>query len=268
MKRLLFAAAFLGLAAGSVLSVGSRPVAADDKNGGAWGTVKGQVVLDADTVPEPKKLNVDKDQNNCLAKGPLFSEELVVNKKNKGVRWVFVWLAPEKGVTKPLKETIHPKLQKPKDKQVEMDQPCCQFVPHALALREGQILLAKNSSPIAHNVHWFGHPIKNPGNNVIIPAGQSLEIKDLKSDRFPVKVQCDIHGWMSAYVRVFDHPYFALTDAKGNFEIKLAPAGKYRLIAWQDKGWVGDREGKAIEIPAGGTLDVGAIKMKPPEEGK
>ena len=145
MKRLLFAAGFFVLAAGLGLSVGSRPVAAQNKNNGGWGTVKGQVVLDADAVPAPKKLDVDKNQDHCLAKGPLFSEELVVNKKNKGVRWVFVWLAPEKGITQPLKETIHPKLQKPKDKQVEMDQPCCQFVPHALAMREGSSGLLRNS---------------------------------------------------------------------------------------------------------------------------
>jgi hypothetical protein len=269
MKRLLFAAAVFGLAVVWALSVTSRSAVADDKGQGAWGTVKGRVVLDADTVPDPKELNVDKDKDCCLAKGPVYSEELVVNKKNKGVRWVFVWLAPFEKDGEPLKKTIHPTLQKLKKDAEEMDQPNCQFIPHAIGLREGQTLVTKNSATVAHNVHWFGYPIKNPGGNVIVPAGQKFDIKDLKADKYPITIQCDIHGWMKAYARVFDHPYFAVTDKDGNFEIKLAPAGKYRLMAWQDKGWVnGDRDGKPIVIPEAETLDLGQIKMKPPEEGK
>jgi hypothetical protein len=230
---------------------------------GAWGEVKGRIVLDAPQAPAPIVINVDKDRGHCLAKGNLYRDELVVNPKNMGIRWVFVWLAPEKGQP-PLK--VHPALQKIKNQNVEIDQPCCQFVPHALAMRQGQVLLAKNSSPIAHNVHYTGHPIKNPGANQIVPAGGTLTIDGLKADRFPVKINCDIHGWMVAWVRVFDHPYFALTDADGNFQIKQAPAGKYRLVIWQDNGWgPGLRDGQPITIDGGKITDKGDIKYKPPE---
>jgi hypothetical protein len=231
-------------------------------DGPAWGDVKGRIVFDGAEAPAAKVINVDKDQNHCLSKGNLHTEDLVVNKKNLGVRWVFVWLAPEKDAP-PLQ--VHPNLQKIDKKTVEIDQPCCQFIPHALALREGQELVAKNSSPIAHNVHWTGG-LKNPGANQIVPAGGSLPITDLKADRSPVKFQCDIHGWMVAWVRVFDHPYYALTDADGKFEIKQAPAGNYRLIIWQDNGWgSGLKYGQPISIEGGKVTDKGEIKFKPPE---
>jgi hypothetical protein len=266
MKHPIVTVTGLGLALGLAFFVLGY-AAADDEKGAGWGTIKGRVVFDGDAIPEPKKIDVNKDAEHCLSKGPLVSDELVVNKKNRGVRWAFVWLVPETGGP-PL--AIHPSLQKIKDKQVELDQPCCMFVPHALAVREGQDLVAKNSAPINHNVHWISASVKNPGDNKIVPAKQSLVIKDLKADpRYPIVFSCDIHGWMKAYVRVFDHPYFAITDEDGKFEIKLAPAGKYRLISWQESvGFVAydnadnRRNGIGVTIKANGTTDVGDLKLK------
>ena len=59
-------------------------------------------------------------------------------------------------------------------------------------------------------------------------------------------------------------PYYAVTDDDGNFEIKMAPVGKARLVAWHEgAGWVGgDKTGKAIELKAGQALDLGTIKTK------
>ncbi len=215
-------------------------------------------------------LQVDKDQNACLAKGPLTSEDLIVNKGNLGIKNVFVWLLPIVP-TKPL--SIHPDLAKIKKKEVVVDQPCCMFVPHALWLRQGQTLVAKNSSAIAHNFHWTGYPLKNPGGNSIIPAGGELKITDLVADRLPVKLSCDIHSWMTGWVRILDNPYFALTDQDGKFEIKNAPAGPCRIALWQEKkGWVenygkvGAITGKEIAIAPGKTLDLGVVKMGPPKE--
>jgi len=245
---------------------GARSVAADDDKD--WGTIKGKLVWsgDADTA-KPKVINVDKDQMHCLEKGKLYSEEWVVNDKNKGVKWVFVWLAPEPGSDKKL--PIHASLKDIKEKQVSLDQPCCQFVPHCLAMREGQTLIAKNSSPIGHNVNYTGHPLRNPGKNVAVGPKGSIEIEGLKADeKFPITVACNIHGWMKAYVRVFDHPYFAVTDADGNFEIKNAPAGEWRLKAWHDTGWRGGaagRDGDKITVKGGTVTDLGKLEIKPPE---
>ena len=240
---------------------GGAAQAAPDKD---WGAIKGRIVFAGDKLPVPGQLKVDKDPNHCLAKGNLFSEEWVVNKENKGVRWVFVWLAPDPaGEVKKL--PIHPALKAPKEKKVEIDQPCCMFVPHALAMREGQILVGKNSSPIPHNMYVFGHPLKNPAQNPIIPSGGSYEFK-LQTDDWPVTIQCSIHGWMNARVRVFDHPYYAVTDADGNFEIKQAPPGEWRLIVWHDSGWRGGAKGKTgekITVKGGAVTDLGKLDLKP-----
>jgi len=254
MKRLLLAA-FVP----TLLGIGILIGAGDDQ--AAWGTIKGQVVWSGQAIPERKvvELKDSKDREHCLSKGPILSEELVVNPKNKGVRWAFVWLEPEAG-DPPLK--VHPKLQAIQKKQLEVDQPCCKFEPHALGLRQGQEIVAKNSGPVPHNINWIGGQ-KNPGNNVIIPAGSSYTIKDLQADRYSVKIQCNIHGWMGGWVRIFDHPYFAVTDENGKFEIKQAPAGKFRLRGWQEAvGWVPDKKGIAIVIKGNEVTDAGDIKME------
>jgi hypothetical protein len=229
-----------------------------------WFTVRGRVVLAGDSVPEPKPLPVNKDEGHCLSKGPIYSEELLVNKGNHGVRWAFVWLAPVNKNGPPL--PVFPGLQEVKEKQIFIDQPCCMFVPHALAIRQGQEVISKNSSPINHNVNWTGHPLKNPGGNKIVGPGQSLTIDGLKADRLPVKVACNIHGWMTAWIRIFDHPYFALTDENGRFEIKQAPVGNWLLVAWHEKvGWVtprlqGGEPGMPITIK-NDDVDVGKIEL-------
>src|SRR5438094_4166126 len=74
----------------------SAPAAAAD-----WGTVKGQVVCDG-PVPARAQIVVTKDAGHCLAKGPIYSEKYVINPKNKGVRWVVVWLVDAKNPTRAL----------------------------------------------------------------------------------------------------------------------------------------------------------------------
>jgi hypothetical protein len=240
---------------------------AADKDSELWGTIKGQIIWGGGAIPEPKVLNVDKDQKHCLSKGPILSEEWVINKNNKGVRWTLVWLAPEPKSGKKL--PIHPSLKEIKVREVEIDQPCCAFVPHCLGMREGQVLVAKNPAPVSHNVRWTGNPAINPGGNQSLPAGQSYTIEGLKVDKLPLTIECNIHPWMKARVGVFDHPYFAVTDENGNYEIKLAPAGAWRLKVYHDAiGWRGGaagRDGEKITIKGGETTDVGKLDVKPAE---
>lgn len=239
------------------------PIQPAAKAGDAWGSVKGQIVWAGDKIPEPKDLNVDKDKDHCLAKGPIKDEDLVVNAKNRGMRWVFVWLAPlEDG-----KEfAIHPSLKEIKEKQVVLDQPQCMFIPRAFAIREGQEILTKNPAPVMHNVRWIGHPDFNEGGNQTIPPGKEYVIKGLKAQKYPLHIECNVHPWMRSRLAVFTHPYFAVTDADGTFEIKNAPAGKCRLFIWQESiGWRGGaagRNGEEITIPDNGTLDLRQRDMK------
>lgn len=231
--------------------------AADD----AWGTVKGQIVFAGD-APAPMKVNVNKDEKHCLEKGDILSEAWVINAKNKGVKWTVVWLAPEPGGEA---LPINPKLKAVPEKAAELDQPCCAFIPHVLGVREGQQVIIKNSAPVPHNINVTGNPKKNPGFNVLLPASGQFKAPALKADRFPLSASCNIHPWMNARIAVFDHPYFAITDGDGNFEIKDAPAGTYRLKVWHESvGWRGGaagKDGEKITIKKEGT-DVGKVELK------
>jgi hypothetical protein len=213
----------------------------------------------ADAVPvmAPLNLGASADKATCEKKGPVMDETSIVNPKNKGLRDVFVWLEPmEKGA----KFTIPANLAKPATPQVVLDQPNCAFIPHALAMREGQMLVAKNTSGIAHNFKWQGIVDGNAGNKLLPPGGE-VEI-ELKADRLPITIECNIHPWMKGYVRVYDHPYFAVTDADGKFTIADAPAGACKLKIWHgSKGWLNGKlgaKGKEITV-GGGAQDLGTF---------
>jgi hypothetical protein len=227
-----------------------------------WGTVRGQVTWGGKSPPAEEKVDTTKEP--LCAKCNVVKEEFVVG-KNSGVQNVFVWLLD--AANPKAKLPTHPALKEIKQKEVVIDQPCCKFEPHAIALREGQVLIGRNSSSINHNMKWAGEPDVNDGDNKLIPAGGQIRI-ELKASTKPVLIDCNIHPWMSAKVWVFNHPYFAVTDADGKFEIKDAPAGKYNIVMWQEGvGWVngGGKAGKTIEIPVGGTVEVNE-KLTPEEK--
>jgi hypothetical protein len=251
---------------GAFTVLSALALAAPAPAGEGWGDVTGRVVIEG-PVPEREKLKVDKDQAACLAKGPLLSEAYIVNPRNKGVQNVFVWLIDAKDPRKT--PPVHPSLQNRKLPAVEIDQPCCQFVPHVVALQQGQDLVIKNGAGIAHNVHVFGG-VKGPEFNVILPPGgaKRVEAADLVARPTPILVKCDIHPWMNGFVRVFAHPYFAVTDADGKFTIKNAPAGDWRVVIWQEsKGWVkGDKNGSPVTIEPGKANDLGEIGLTPAKD--
>lgn len=238
--------------------------------GQEWGTIKGRIVWGGAKVPEPVDLtelvmkNPDKDW--CLKDGKLLSEEWVINPKNKGIKWTFVWLTDGNPMNKkPL--TIHPKLKDLDKKVVEIDQPVCLYVPHAIAIRQGQDLTARNTAKVAHNVLHVGPDIM--GNPLVLP-GKDFTLNGLKVENSPISLSCAIHPWMKAWVRIFDHPYFAITDDDGNFTIKDAPAGKFNLIVWHGSGgWRGGalgRQGEIITIEAGKETDLGNKIFPPPKK--
>lgn len=233
--------------------------AADDQQ---WGTVRGQVVFDGEKLPKPEKIVAvigHQDQMHCLSKGDLFKDDWMINKANSGIQGALVWLAP---IKKGEKLPIHPKFKKLPSDPLTMDQPCCMFVPHVVIVREGQDLLVKNSSPVAHNVNWQGR--FNPGGNVLVPSAGSHTIKGLVVEDFPVGISCNIHPWMKAYAKIINHPYATMTDKDGKFEFRNAPAGEYRLIVWNDIWGPGLKSGTVITIPKNGVLDHGKIGMKLP----
>lgn len=136
----------------------------------------------------------------------------------------------------------------------ELDQKGCRYEPHVLGLVAGQSLLIKSSDATAHNVHAI--PKKNDEFNVMLTkAGDQITKVFATAEIVPFK--CDVHNWMSAWVGVFSHPFFAVTGEDGSFEIKGIPPGKYTLEVWHEKFKVQrvevevkEKETKTVEFPA------------------
>jgi hypothetical protein len=121
----------------------------------------------------------------------------------------------------------------PKEPAV-LSQRGCQYVPHVLDVTIGQPLQAKNEDGFLHNVHTL--PDENPPTNMAQPTKQTDPLRPVK---FPevIKVKCDVHPWMSAWIYAFDHPYHATTADDGEFTIPTAglPDGQYAIAAWHEK---------------------------------
>jgi hypothetical protein len=120
----------------------------------------------------------------------------------------------------------------PKEPAV-IDQKGCMYEPHVLAMMTGQDFVVKNSDPFLHNIHTLSQI--NPSFNKAQPNKNDGEKVDSPKAAEIFHVKCDVHPWMSAYVAVFDHPYFSVSDDGGKFDIKNLPDGDYTLTAWHEK---------------------------------
>lgn len=180
------------------------------------GSISGTVKL-AGAPPAVKPIEVNKDQNVCGKTKP--NESLVVG-ADKGVQYAVVRLT---NIKKGKKLDTSAK--------VVLDQKDCRFIPHIVVVPIGATLDIKNSDSITHNVHTFG--FENDPINKAQPT--SLPVIPTKFE-FPetIKTQCDIHKWMGAYIVVADHPYVAVTDAKGQFKLTDVPPGTYKLEIWHE----------------------------------
>jgi hypothetical protein len=224
-------------------TTGSATVTAE-----GWGTLKGRVVYGG-TPPQPAILQAqgkaDKEPEVCAKSAPIMNENLVVNSGTKGVKNAFVYLQRPTAVNEDAKKAALS--QRP-----EFDQKNCTYIPHALAIMAGEAVTIKSSDPTNHNVNF---QLKNFTQNPLIAAGAPpMEVKPDSAERAPGPVTCSIHPWMKAWWLVLDHPYFAVTDENGNFEIKNAPAGTQRVVVWQEAtGYVSPSSGESVNIKPNDT---------------
>ena len=118
-----------------------------------------------------------------------------------------------------------------------------------MLVRTDQRVRVFSEDSIAHNTHTY--PLKGSSENFIVSPNDRMGVL-LKPmtlmERAPINIRCDIHPWMSAYWLILDHPYAAITDANGNFEIAELPIGTHEFMIWQEaSGWLEKKHAVTIE---------------------
>lgn len=188
------------------------------------GTLKGKVVLQGGAPDLPLLIRAGasiKDAEVCAAKD-LPNERLVVS-PDGGVANVFIYLrkAPPGAEVPP-----------PPEEEAVFDQKNCRFLPHVFLVRTAQPVTIKNSDPILHNTHTY--PGRNNGFNASIKSNGAESTVYDRAEAKPFEVKCDIHAWMIAYHLPLDHPYAAVTNENGEFEIPDVPSGDHRFQIWHE----------------------------------
>lgn len=185
----------------------------------AWGNgvVEGTVRLDG-PAPALAPLPVVKDTSSCGKEKP---NETILLGSQGTLKNVVVYISGVKPPVPPAPTA-----------NASVDQQGCVYLPHVQAVTVGTSLTLMNNDRVLHNVHANLGPIQVF--NVAMPIkGQKLPMKLAKPG--VIKLQCDAgHTWMSAYLHVFDHPYFAVTDDKGRFVIRDIPPGQHTVEYWHE----------------------------------
>jgi plastocyanin len=130
-----------------------------------------------------------------------------------------------------------------------MDQRNETFVPHVLAIMTGTTVDFPNSDKFYHNVFSLSKPARFDLGRYA--AGRSRSVRFDKPGI--VRVFCDIHSHMNAFILVFSHPFFALTDGAGRYRIDNVPPGGYNVIAWNEGT---ASEPKPVTVPDGGAAEL------------
>jgi len=193
----------------AVISAFSSPASAGD--------ISGKVVLKG--TPKPEIDITLGDICGKLNPNKVTTRHYVVG-KDAGLANVFVYLKDAKAAPATGQSPL-------------LDQVGCMYEPYVMGVVAGQKFKVKNSDSTLHNVHAtpkinkefnFGQPLKDQVNEKVFDLAEVL-----------VRVKCDVHPWMFAYIGVVDHPYFAVTDKDGNFSISGVPDGKYTVVAYHLK---------------------------------
>ena len=195
------------------------------------GTIRGTVKVEGKIGKLPP-LQVTKYKEICQ---DVPNESLVVG-PGQGVRYAVITLEGIGRGKAAEREALH-----------ELDNLRCRFAPHVSAASVGQFVVLKNSDPILHTAHAsFGG--EQPQFNVGLYPGR-VSRKPLITAGV-VKIRCEVHPWMAAYIVVTGHPYHAISDIYGEYELSDIPAGVYQLKVWHES--LGTQE-KRIEVKPAAT---------------
>lgn len=229
-----------GLALGLALAMCAPGAFAQDN-----GVIKGSVKFDG-AAPKMKKIKMDAE-SSCKAHHEKQAEpprdQTVVVNKNGTLANVVVYVKAGLPAGKTWPVPTEP---------ITLDQKGCMYIPHVWGMMAGQTLRILNSDEgVLHNVHAFSE--KANGFNKGMPGAPGVKLEEvIKEEEQPLKIKCDVHGWMTSYAFVLTHPFHSTSNADGAFEIKGLPAGEYTIEAWHEKYGV---QSQAVKVGAGETKE-------------
>jgi plastocyanin len=211
-----------------IAACGGQPSQPDTAAGDAQGsgepgalgesTVSGRITFEG-TAAAPRPVRMDSDPL-CMPDGA--TSELLLVGPDSGLQNVFVYV----------KDGLGSGTYAPPTTPVELDQKGCRYIPHVFGVQAGQPVHIKNSDPAVHNVNAVAKA--NDGFNLI----QQPNIESTRTFPRPeimIPLRCDVHPWMNSWAGVVAHPFFAVSQEDGRFEIPRLPAGTYTLEAWHEQ---------------------------------
>ena len=189
------------------------------------GTIRGRVDVRRESAPPPTRPSVA-ELGRLPASDPIDRRRSVV----------YLEAAPQGA------------FEEPERGRAVLDQRNQTFVPHVLAVTTGTTVDFLNSDRTYHNVFSL-----SKAKRFDLGRYPRNQVRSVRFDRpGVVRVFCDIHSHMSAFILVFAHRYFAVTEPDGSYRIDRVPAGSYNLVAWNEGQ---EREARPIEVPAGGAVE-------------
>jgi len=198
----------------------SAPTATPTDTADGPGVIAGTITFDG-TPPAVRPLSMDSDPK-CIPEPGAASDLLVVG-PGQGLKNVFVYVKDGLGARTYAVPTT----------PVTLDQKGCRYVPHVFGVQAGQTFHVSNNDTTLHNVHAV--PKNNREFNFGQPANVPAVPRVFDKPEIGIPFRCDVHGWMNAYVNVVSHPFFAVTNDAGSFEIKGLPPGTYTVELWHEQ---------------------------------
>ncbi len=232
------AAALALVCAAVTIGAGVPSAARLPAQGAATGTIAGRVRL-AGPAPANPLLRMGADPRCSRAtRGQRLTQEVVLRSADGGLANAFVHAQGQFAASPPPAEAV------------TIDQRNCMFVPRVVGARVGQTLRITNSDATAHNLHSVS---KANLLNTSQPKQGMVYTFQPKTDEVMMRIRCDIHSWMTTYVGVTSHPYFAVSGTDGAFTIPRVPAGRHTIQVWHEQYGTLTR---TVDVKPGATATV------------
>jgi len=205
----------------------AQPLASFEPDPATVGRIAGRVLIEGRLPRSARSAIVDMDGDplcDALHPAPLREEIVPTRKAPDGMRLgqVFVYL----------RDGLEGKRFAPPTEPVTIEQKGCWFAPRILGIQVGQPFEVVNADPLTHNIHPLAQ-INRDWNQSQSPEDPPLK-RRFSQPEVMIRVKCNIHPWMRAWVGVVPHPYFAVTGREGTFDLTQVPPGTYVLEAWHE----------------------------------